>query len=78
MSARLAQAPESVGSFPSRGTEECRRLGTNMTVVSAWHSVKENVHHNNTDCNTGNNIESENRRSGDGGKPLCKECARLG
>jgi hypothetical protein len=48
-----------------------------MAVVSPWHSVKEDVHHNNTECNTGNNIEVENRREGDGGKPLCKECARL-
>ena len=31
--------------------------------VSPWHSIKADVHHNNTDCNTGNNIESENRRS---------------
>jgi hypothetical protein len=26
---------------------------------------------------TGNNIERENLRQGTGGKPLCKECARL-
>jgi hypothetical protein len=49
-----------------------------MAKVSAWHSIKQSVHHNNTDCNTGNNIESENRRSGTGGKPLCQECSRLG
>jgi hypothetical protein len=48
-----------------------------MAVVSPWNSVLENVHHNNTECNTGNNIETENRREGDGGKPLCKECAGL-
>ena len=48
-----------------------------MTVVSPWHSVLSGVHHNNTECNTGNNIEAENRRSGTGGKPLCAECARL-
>jgi len=30
--------------------------------------------HNNTDCNTGNNIERENIRNGTGGKPLCQEC----
>ncbi len=46
-----------------------------MAVTSPWHSVKANVHHNNTACNTGNNIERENLRSGTGGKPLCKECA---
>jgi hypothetical protein len=44
---------------------------------SPWHSVKQVVYHDNTECNTGNNIERENLRSGTGGKPLCKECARL-
>lgn len=48
-----------------------------MAVVSPWHSINEPVHHNNTDCNTGNNIEPENRREGDGGKRLCKECEGL-
>lgn len=43
-----------------------------------WHSIKQNVHHNDTNCNTGNNIESENLRQGTGNKPLCAECARLG
>lgn len=42
-----------------------------------WHSVKADVHHNNSECNTGNNIEVENYRQGDGGKPLCKECRDL-
>ena len=48
-----------------------------MAVTGPWHSRLTNVHHNNTNCNTGNNIERENRLSGTGGKPLCKECARL-
>lgn len=47
--------------------------GENMKK-SPWHSVREVVHHNNTTCKTGNNIERENLRQGDGGKPLCKEC----
>jgi hypothetical protein len=46
-------------------------------VTSPWHSILSNKHHNNTRCNTGNNIEKENRRTGTGGKPLCTECARL-
>lgn len=46
-------------------------------IKSAWHSIKADVHHNNTDCNTGNNIEKENVRSGTGGKRLCAECAQL-
>ncbi len=48
-----------------------------MAVKSPWHSIKSDVHHNNSDCNTGNNIEAENYRTGTGGKPLCSECARL-
>jgi hypothetical protein len=48
-----------------------------VSITSPWHSIKSSVHHNNTNCNTGNNIERENRRSGTGGKPLCSECAGL-
>ena len=48
-----------------------------MTTTYPWHSIKQPVHHNNTECNTGNNIEEENRREGTGGKPLCEECADL-
>ena len=48
-----------------------------MAKVSPWHSIKQSVHHNNTNCNTGNNIEKENKREGTGGKPLCQECTRL-
>ncbi|MEI2695530.1 MAG: hypothetical protein V9E90_10695 [Saprospiraceae bacterium] len=48
-----------------------------MPSRSPWHSIKQNVNHNNTECNTGNNIETENLRTGTGNKPLCEECARL-
>lgn len=48
-----------------------------MPTRSPWHSIKQHVHHNNTECNTGNNIETENLRAGTGNKPLCEECARL-
>lgn len=48
-----------------------------MARRDPWHSIKSNVHHDNTDCNTGNNIERENLRSGTGGKPLCSECRNL-
>lgn len=46
--------------------------------VSPWHSVKPyapQVYHDETQCNTGNNIEAENRRSGTGNRPRCDECA---
>ncbi len=48
-----------------------------MSKVSPWHSIKENVHHDNTQCTEGNNIERVNRREGTGGKPLCSHCSRL-
>jgi len=48
-----------------------------MPKVSPTHSIKETVHHNNSSCNTRNNIESENLRQGDGGKTLCQECKKL-
>ena len=44
---------------------------------SPWHSIKQNVHHDNTNCTEGNNIEPEYLRQGTGGKPLCHHCARL-
>jgi hypothetical protein len=50
---------------------------TLMSTKSPWHSILSGVHHNNTNCNTGNNIEKENLRAGTGGKPLCQECADL-
>lgn len=50
-----------------------------MAVKKSWHSDEEGteVYHNNTDCNTGNNIERENLEHGTGNHRLCKECKRL-
>jgi len=50
-----------------------------MTTVNPWHSVlpTAHVHHNNTRCTVGNNIEAYNRRAGTGGKPLCSQCRGL-
>ena len=46
-----------------------------MTKVKPTHSALEtNVYHNETECNTRNNIEKENVQRGKGGKNLCKEC----
>ena len=41
---------------------------------SPWHAINASVHHVCSNCNTGNDIENENRVSGTGGKPLCLEC----
>lgn len=35
-----------------------------MSKTSPWHSIQQNVHHNNTKCTEGNNIEAKNKRSG--------------
>ncbi len=45
--------------------------------LAPWHSIKSSVHHDDSKCNTGNNIEAENRRNGNGNKPLCSECKSL-
>ena len=42
----------------------------------AWHSVKSTVHHVCTNCNTGNNIETENRKPGTGGKAYVRRMSR--
>jgi hypothetical protein len=42
-----------------------------------WHSIKQTVHHNNTNCKTGKNIEQKDLRAGTGAKPLCHECVKL-
>jgi hypothetical protein len=46
-------------------------------VTAPWHSVLQDVHHDNTSCPEGNNIEPRNRRPGTGGKPLCSRCEGL-
>ncbi len=51
-----------------------------MPQVAPFHSAKpnaNNVHHNNSACTEGNNIERQYLRSGTGGRPLCQHCARL-
>jgi hypothetical protein len=39
-----------------------------MPKRSPWHSTQSDVYHDNTECNTGNNVKSEYRRPGTGGK----------
>jgi len=48
-----------------------------MPKVPAFHSVKENHHHDNSKCGPGSEIPPANRVAGTGGKPLCKDCAKL-
>jgi hypothetical protein len=48
-----------------------------MPKTSPWYSEKENHHHDNTKCGPGSEIPAHNRKAGTGGKPLCKDCAKL-
>jgi hypothetical protein len=48
-----------------------------MPRTRLWHSAKEDHHHDNTKCRPGSEILQHNRIAGTGGKPLCKECAKL-
>jgi len=49
-----------------------------VAKVSPWYSKKQkDVYHDNTDCDKGNNIESENIAYGTGGLPKCDTCKKL-
>ena len=48
-----------------------------MITKNTWNSVKEQVHHNNTQCGPGSQIPAANKQDGTGGKPLCQDCAKL-
>ena len=56
-----------------------------MAKVAPYHTsspeyppTHREVHHNHDNCPDGKRIKPEHRLSGAGGKPLCKECAKLG
>jgi hypothetical protein len=46
--------------------------------LSPWHSILRDVHHNESRCTEGNNIEARYRQEGTGGKRLCDRCRELG
>ena len=49
--------------------------------VSAYHSSNQSdpdVHHDHSDCPTGQQIPAHNRVSGTGGFPRCKQCRDKG
>ena len=50
-----------------------------MAKVNPFHSTKPgtSVHHNNSSCTEGNNIEAANKKDGTGGHPLCSHCKTL-
>ena len=56
-----------------------------MAKVPAYHTNSietppehRNVHHDHDDCPDGKRILARHRENGDGGKPRCKECIKLG
>ena len=52
----------------------------NSQNIPAWHSKKRNVanvYHNNTRCEAGNRIETQQVQQGTGGRPLCRRCKSL-
>jgi hypothetical protein len=48
-----------------------------MTRKAPWHSIRQNVHHDNDACKTGRRIVAGDLREGAGNRPLCKECRDL-
>ncbi len=59
------------------GAWDARAGDRKMPKHMPWHSAKEPVYHNNTECEEGNKIEPAHRLQGTEGKPLCKECESL-
>ena len=56
-----------------------------MAKVDAFHTDSpeyppshRNVFHDHSECGYGKEIKPEHRRSGEGGRPRCEECERLG
>ncbi len=51
-----------------------------MSKTTAWHSTRpddKKVHHDETTCTEGNNIESRYRATGTGGYPKCARCKEI-
>jgi hypothetical protein len=49
-----------------------------MAKTTPWHAIRSEVHHNNTGCYDGNNLERDNRREGRGKtRRLCATCRQL-
>ena len=62
--------------FDTGGSE--RYLRAELLRIRPFRAVAaDDVHHDSDACRTGNFIELYNRVAGDGGLPLCKECAAL-
>jgi hypothetical protein len=47
--------------YRERSEDQTHERGETMARRSTWHSTWSEVYHDNTECNTGNNIENEYR-----------------
>ena len=48
-----------------------------MPKTVPFHAAADKVYHDNSACQTGQQIPREKRLKGNEGKPLCKECDNL-
>jgi len=48
-----------------------------MAKTNPYHSTKASVHHDQSRCPIGSDIETADRREGNGGKTLCEVCKKL-
>jgi hypothetical protein len=56
-----------------------------MTRIAPFHTnspeyppTHRDVHHDHDDCQYGREIRPQHRIAGEGNRPLCKECTKLG
>ena len=57
-----------------------RRENPIMAKTTPWHSTRpddKKVHHDETRCTEGNNIEARYKKSGTGGYPKCNRCKEI-
>ena len=62
---------------PTVGLSDLVRARSEAQHSETWHSIRQDVHHNNRRCTEGNNIEPWYCDQGTGGKRLCLRCEAL-
>jgi hypothetical protein len=75
------ELPEKMRSDPfdrlSARLKGARGAMAGRSAAPPGHSINTQVYRSNSNCSTGNNLESEDIRQGTGGKNRCPECAKL-
>lgn len=54
------------------------RVAPYHTTSTAYMPSQREVYHDHDDCRLGREIKSEDREPGEGYRPICKECIKLG